>query len=64
MNEIALATNDDIFSAIVSILIAVDKGNHIGALMMIHEHEEYLLPKRDRLRELVELSKSVRAIES
>ncbi|MHA2240458.1 MAG: hypothetical protein ACXACE_02515 [Candidatus Thorarchaeota archaeon] len=64
MNEIALATNDDIFSAIVSILIAVDKGNHIGALMMIHEHEEDLLPKRDRLRELVELSKSFRTVES
>ncbi|GAH31859.1 unnamed protein product, partial [marine sediment metagenome] len=62
MNEIASSTQDEILVAIASLARALNSGNHIGALMILQENEEDLLPKADRIRNLIAQSKVVRKI--
>ena len=60
MAEISMMIQDDIISALLSIIRAMNEGNHISALLMLQENEEDLLAKADRLRKLIEQSKVVR----
>ncbi len=60
MAEISMMIQDDIISALLSIIRAMNEGNHISALLMLQENEEDLLAKADRLRKLIEQSKIVR----
>jgi hypothetical protein len=62
MGEIAMSTKDEVIVALVSLVRALNAGNHIGALMILHENEEDLLPKAERIRTLIEQSKVVRKI--
>ncbi|MFW9767569.1 MAG: hypothetical protein ACFFF9_06815 [Candidatus Thorarchaeota archaeon] len=62
MGEIATETQDEILVAIVSLVRALNAGNHIGALMILQENEEDLLPKAERIRKLIAQSKVVRKI--
>ncbi|TFG32659.1 hypothetical protein EU528_02940 [Candidatus Thorarchaeota archaeon] len=61
MAEISMMHQDDVMSALLSIVRALNDGNHIGALLMLQENEEDLLPKADRIRKLIAHSKVVRA---
>ncbi|MFW9844587.1 MAG: hypothetical protein ACFFEV_08420, partial [Candidatus Thorarchaeota archaeon] len=60
MAEISMMSQDDSLSALLSIVRAMNEGNHIGALLMLQENEEDLLTKADRLRALIAQSKIVR----
>ena len=61
MAEISMMHQDDIMSALLSIVRALNEGNHIGALLMLQENEEDLLAKADQIRKLIDHSKVVRA---
>jgi tetratricopeptide (TPR) repeat protein len=60
MDEIAVATQDEVMLAIMSLVRALDTGNHIGALLILQENEDVLLDKEKRIRALIEQSKIVR----
>ena len=60
MAEISMMCQDDSISALLSIVRAMNEGNHIGALLMLQENEEDLLAKADRIRKLIAQSKVVR----
>jgi len=60
MAEISMMHQDDSTSALLSIVRAMNEGNHIGALLMLQENEEDLLAKADRIRKLIAQSKVVR----
>ncbi|MFW9793863.1 MAG: hypothetical protein ACFFEE_06170 [Candidatus Thorarchaeota archaeon] len=62
MDEIAMSTQDEVMIALVALVRALNAGNHIGALMILHENEEDLLPKAERIRKLIAQSKAVRQI--
>jgi tetratricopeptide (TPR) repeat protein len=61
MDEIAKAVQDDVLNALVSLITALNDGNHIGALLTLQANEEDLLAKADRIRGLIAQSKKVRA---
>lgn len=61
MDEIAVTTQDDVILAIMSLVRALNTGNHIGALLILQENEEALLDKEARIRALIEQSKIERA---
>jgi tetratricopeptide (TPR) repeat protein len=60
MDEIAVAIHDEVMLAIMSLVRALNSGNHIGALLILQENEEDLLDKEKRIRALIEQSKIVR----
>jgi hypothetical protein len=60
MDEIAKSCQDDVMTALVSLIRAMNEGNHIGALLILQENEEDLLAKADRIRKLIDYSKKVR----
>ncbi len=60
MAEISMMYQDDSISALLSIVRAMNEGNHIGALLMLQENEEDLLAKAERIRKLIAQSKVVR----
>jgi tetratricopeptide (TPR) repeat protein len=62
MDEIAVSTQDEVMLAILSLVRALDAGNHIGALLILQENEEALLDKGTRIRTLIEQSKIERAV--
>jgi tetratricopeptide (TPR) repeat protein len=62
MDEIAVKTQDEVMLAIMSLVRALDAGNHIGALLILQENEEALLNKSQRIRTLIEQSKIVRPV--
>jgi len=61
MDEIAKILQDDIINALMSLIRALNEGNHIGALLILQENEEDLLAKADRIRKMIAQSKVVRA---
>jgi len=61
MAELTMMAQDDIMSSLLSIVQAMNDGNHIGALLMLQENEEDLLAKAGRIRRLIEKSKVERA---
>ena len=61
MAEISMMRQDDSLSALLSIVSALNEGNHIGALLMLQENEEDLLTKAERIRKLIKQSKVVRS---
>lgn len=62
MDEIAMSTQDEVMVALVTLVRALNAGNHIGALMILHENEEDLLSKAERIRKLIAQSKVERKI--
>lgn len=60
MEEISIACQDDVMTALLSLIRAMNDGNHIGALLILQENEEGLLAKADRIRLLIDHSKKVR----
>jgi len=62
MDEIAVTTQDEIMLAMVSLVRALNAGNHIGALLILQENEESLLDKGTRIRAMIEHSKIVRPV--
>lgn len=62
MDEIAVTTQDEVILAIMSLVRALNTGNHIGALLILQENEEALLDKGTRIRSLIEQSKIERAV--
>jgi tetratricopeptide (TPR) repeat protein len=60
MEEISMAQQDEVISALTSIVRALNAGNHIGALLTLQENEDHLLSKADRIRALISQSKLVR----
>lgn len=60
MDEIAVATQNQVMLAIMSLIRALNTGNHIGALLILQENEEDLLDKEKRIRAMIEQSKIVR----
>ena len=62
MDEIAVKTQDEVMLAIMSLVRALNTGNHIGALLILQEHEEALLGKEKRIRTLIAQSKVVRLV--
>jgi tetratricopeptide (TPR) repeat protein len=62
MDEIAVITQDEIMLAIMSLVRALNTGNHIGALLIFQENEEALQDKGTRIRSLIEQSKTERAV--
>jgi tetratricopeptide (TPR) repeat protein len=62
MEEIAVATQDEVMVAIMSLVRALNTGNHIGALLILQENEEDLLDKEKRIRALINQSKIVRTV--
>lgn len=61
MEEIAKMMQDDNINALVTLINALNEGNHIGALLILQENEESLLTKADRIRRLIAQSKIARA---
>jgi tetratricopeptide (TPR) repeat protein len=61
MNEIAKTLQDDVLNVLVSLVTALNEGNHIGALLILQANEEDLLSKEDRIRKMIAQSKKVRA---
>lgn len=61
MAEFSMMHQDDTMSALLSIIRAMNDGNHIGALLMLQENEEDLLAKASRIRKLIAQSKIERA---
>jgi len=61
MAEISMMIQDDSLSALLSIVRAMNDGNHIGALLMLQENEEDLLAKAGRIRKLIAQCKVVRS---
>jgi tetratricopeptide (TPR) repeat protein len=62
MDEIAVKTQDEVMLAIMSLVRALNTGNHIGALLLLQEHEEALLDKEKRIRTLIAQSKAMRPV--
>lgn len=62
MDEIAVNTQDEVMLAIMSLVRALITGNHIGALLILQEHEEALLDKEKRIRTLIAQSKVMRPV--
>ena len=62
MDEIAIATQDEIMLAVMPLVRALNSGNHIGALLILQENEEDLLDKEKRIRAMIEQSKVERAV--
>ena len=62
MDEIAVVTQDEIMLAIMSLVRALNTGNHIGALLILQEKYEALLGKEKRIRALIDHSKIVRPV--
>ncbi|MFW9974819.1 MAG: hypothetical protein ACFFDQ_06120 [Candidatus Thorarchaeota archaeon] len=62
MDEIAVSTQDEIMLAIMTLVRALNSGNHIGALLILQENEEDLLDKEKRIRTLIEQSKKERTM--
>jgi hypothetical protein len=62
MDEIAVTTQDEIMLATMSLVRALNTGNHIGALLILQENEEALLDKGTRIRALIEQSKIERVV--
>lgn len=60
MDEAAATVQDEVMIAIVTLVRALNTGNHIGALLILQENEEDMLDKADRIRKLIEHSKKVR----
>ncbi|MFW9959602.1 MAG: hypothetical protein ACFFDV_01200 [Candidatus Thorarchaeota archaeon] len=60
MDEIAKILQDDIINALMSLIRALNEGNHIGALLILQENEEDLLAKADRIRKMIAQSRVVR----
>ena len=60
MDSIAMAAQDEVMSAMMSIIHSLNTGNHIGALLILQENEEDLLQKSARIRSLIDQSKKVR----
>ncbi len=61
LDRVAMMTRDDANIVLASIAHHLNKGNHIGALMLYQENEEDLLDKHDQIRALIAQSKRVRA---
>ncbi|MGY5871116.1 MAG: hypothetical protein RTV72_02620 [Candidatus Thorarchaeota archaeon] len=57
MAEVSMMIQDDVMAALLSIVRAMNEGNHIGALLLLQENEEDLLAKSDRIRKLIDQSK-------
>ena len=57
MAELTMMHQDDTMSDLLSIVRAMNEGNHIGALLMLQENEEDLLAKADRIRKMIAQSK-------
>ncbi|MFW9788498.1 MAG: hypothetical protein ACFFE2_07965 [Candidatus Thorarchaeota archaeon] len=62
MDEMAVATQDEVMLALMSLVRALNAGNHIGALLILQENEEALLDKAERIRAMIAQSKSVRPV--
>jgi tetratricopeptide (TPR) repeat protein len=62
MDEIAVTTQDEVMLASMSLVRALNAGNHIGALLILQENEEALLDKGTRIRSLIEQSKIERVV--
>jgi tetratricopeptide (TPR) repeat protein len=62
MDEVAVATQDEVMLALMSLVRALNTGNHIGALLILQENEEALLDKAKRIRALIARSKIVRPV--
>ncbi|MFX1561056.1 MAG: hypothetical protein ACFFBL_10760 [Promethearchaeota archaeon] len=62
MDEIAVKTQDEVMLAVMSLVRALNTGNHIGALLILQENEEALLDKGTRIRALIEQSKIERPV--
>jgi len=60
MDEAAATDQDEFMIAIVTLVRALNTGNHIGALLILQENEEDMLDKAVRIRKLIEHSKKVR----
>ena len=58
MEDIAKSTRSAPMLSLVTVLRVLEKRNYNAALLTLQAKEEDLLPKRDRLRELVELCKT------
>jgi hypothetical protein len=56
MEEVSMAARNETIISLMSVVRALVKHNPTRALLALQEREEDLLPKRDRLRKLVELS--------
>ncbi|TFG35015.1 hypothetical protein EU527_00785 [Candidatus Thorarchaeota archaeon] len=61
MEEVSIACQDDVMAALLSLIRAMNEGNHIGALLILQENEEDLLAKADQIRILIDHAKKVRA---
>lgn len=59
MEEISMAANNETIVSLMSVVRALVKHNPTRALLALQEREEDLLPKRERLRKLVELSEQL-----
>ncbi|RDE11151.1 MAG: hypothetical protein C4K47_10290 [Candidatus Thorarchaeota archaeon] len=57
MEEIAKSTRKKYMLSLVTVLRVIEKGDYTAAILTLQAKEEDLLPKRDRLRKLVELLK-------
>ncbi|UCE09857.1 MAG: tetratricopeptide repeat protein [Candidatus Thorarchaeota archaeon] len=62
--QISRHTRDDRLMVLSAILIALDSGSHVAALLALQEREEELADKRDRIVKLIEQSKLVRKTET
>jgi hypothetical protein len=62
LDEAAATVHDEAMIAIVTLVRALNTGNHIGALLILQENEEDMLDKADRIRKLIEHSKKVRPV--
>lgn len=58
MEDIAKSTRNRSMLSLVTVLRVLEKGDYTAALLTLQAKEEDLLPKRDRLRQLVELCKT------
>ena len=56
MDAISKFTQDSTMLAIVPVVKAIGKGNHLTALLHLQEREEDLLKIRERLRALITLT--------
>jgi len=62
MDELAIMAQDQIMIAIVALVRALNSGNHISALLILQENEEDMLDKAEKIRKLINHSKSVRPV--
>ncbi|MHA1614700.1 MAG: hypothetical protein ACTSYJ_07615 [Candidatus Thorarchaeota archaeon] len=62
LDELATIAQDEIMIAIVSLVRALNSGNHISALLILQENEEDMLNKAEKIRKLINHSKKVRPV--